>query len=438
MQRKPRRKAETKMSRAKKNLSLLLSFVLVLGLFGCVAEVPPSEEPKPDPALKGVLSEVEQQAVLTSTYAGQLEVKTLSRQNGNTVMGVHYPVTGMTAADADILAYVNERIASFDTYILSAGEKDFRMLSLDFSVSAYDDYTSVTFNEVRFYGENAREAVTICRTYGADGTRLTPEELFIKGKRAKVPGMFGVESFPEGVSFRVTEEAVTVMLETGDVSLKREEIEKICLAYSARDLDPDGKMIAITYDDGPSSANTGRLLDGLKERGVLATFFMVGTNVSYYPKLVRRIAEEGHCLGNHSYDHPQFTKIGAEKSVEQVEKTSKLIEDACGKRPLFVRPPYCSTNEEVRQALEYTLILWSVDPEDWKYRDVDTVREHIVDGAHDGAIVLVHDIHSTSVEGSLAAIDILLEEGYQFVTVEELFLHRDVEPVFAKHWYSVK
>lgn len=188
-----------------------------------------------------------------------------------------------------------------------------------------------------------------------------------------------------------------------------------------------GKLVALTFDDGPGPY-TDRLLDGLAERGVKVTFFMVGSNVANYPETVERVYNEGHQVANHSYSHPDLTGLSDSQVVSQISRTNDLLDLACGSgTDYLVRAPYGSTNGRVRSLVGAPLIYWSVDPQDWKYRDATTVKNHIVNYATDGAIILLHDIHSTSVDGALAAIDVLQQQGYEFVTVRELFRRRGVE-----------
>lgn len=199
-----------------------------------------------------------------------------------------------------------------------------------------------------------------------------------------------------------------------------------------------GKLVALTFDDGPGPY-TQRLLDGLKARDAKATFFMVGQNVARYPETVERMYQEGHQLANHSYDHANFTDCSDSEIRSQLDKTNRLLDMAAGKGSTYmVRAPYGSTNSRVRAAVGAPLTYWSVDPQDWKDRDAAIVKNRIVNNAHDGAIILVHDIHATSVDGALAAIDVLQKEGYEFVTVRELFRRRGVTLENGVQYYSCK
>ncbi len=184
------------------------------------------------------------------------------------------------------------------------------------------------------------------------------------------------------------------------------------------------KLVAITFDDGPGPY-TNRLLDGLKKRGAKATFFMLGSRAEAYPEVVKRVYREGHQVANHSYGHPDLTTLSDTAVKSQIQTTNSILDKACGKGSSYlVRVPYGSESSRVRSLIGAPLIRWSVDPLDWKYRNAATVKANILADTYDGAVVLVHDIHSTSVDGALSAIDALKSRGYEFVTVRELFRRR--------------
>lgn len=183
------------------------------------------------------------------------------------------------------------------------------------------------------------------------------------------------------------------------------------------------KLIAFTFDDGPGPY-TDRLLDGLKARGAKATFFMLGSRAQSYPSVVARVYREGHQVANHSYDHTELTALSDQGVRSQVQKTNAALKSACGAGDFMVRPPYGSFNRRVCSAIGAPAILWSVDTLDWLYRDSSTVTGNILRDSFDGAIVLMHDIHPTTIDGALHAIDSLKKRGYEFVTVRELFRRR--------------
>lgn len=196
-----------------------------------------------------------------------------------------------------------------------------------------------------------------------------------------------------------------------------------------------GMSIAITFDDGPNAQLTPKLLDMLKERGIKATFFVVGKNVEEYPDIVRRMANEGHEVANHSWSHPALTKLGAESFRKQIESTNEVIAKATGKRPVLMRPPYGATstilNRRLSEQFGLKVILWSVDPLDWKYRNSNRVYSTIIQNTAPGSIILAHDIHATTVAAMPATLDTLLGKGYKFVTVSEL-IAMEVPPQLVK------
>ena len=186
----------------------------------------------------------------------------------------------------------------------------------------------------------------------------------------------------------------------------------------------NGPYIAMTFDDGPSPELTPKLLDMLKARGIKATFFVIGQNAAQYPDILKRMVAEGHEIGNHSWSHPALPKLGADGVKKQIESTNAAIEQATGQKVTVMRPPYGATNSTLnhRFADQYGMkvILWSVDPLDWKYRNSARVSAQIIQGAHPGAIILSHDIHATTVAAMPETFDALLAKGYKFVTVSEL------------------
>lgn len=182
------------------------------------------------------------------------------------------------------------------------------------------------------------------------------------------------------------------------------------------------KTVALTFDDGPHAEWTPALLDGLKERGVKATFFLMGQNIPGKEQIVERMAEEGHLIGNHSYKHIQLTRAGTEEVCQAIEKTGEMIWELTGAKPQYVRPPYGDWNEELECQTGLTTVLWDVDSLDWKYRDRGRVVEKVCREVEDGDIILMHDIFQTSKDAALDIVDRLLAEGWQFVTVDELLV----------------
>ncbi len=181
------------------------------------------------------------------------------------------------------------------------------------------------------------------------------------------------------------------------------------------------KEIAITFDDGPKRGTTDVLLDGLKERNVSATFFLIGMQVSGLEDLVQRMAEEGHQIGNHTFSHVNLNTLDAYKQNEEITMCSQNIRQCVEREQVCVRPPYGEVNECLRAWIGAPLILWSVDTNDWTGKTADEIADYIVSEATAGDIILLHDIYENSVQGALMAIDRMQAQGYVFVTVEKMF-----------------
>lgn len=183
------------------------------------------------------------------------------------------------------------------------------------------------------------------------------------------------------------------------------------------------KRVAITFDDGPNPDYTAKLLEGLKERGVSATFFLLGVEIEESPELVEQMYEEGHLIGNHSYQHVNLCNLTDEKAIEQVVKTNELIEAITGERPQFIRPPFGSWKKNLDYETTMIEVLWDVDPLDWNTSNTDVVVKRVLKSVEDGDIILLHDASQSSVDAALQIIDQLQKEGYLFVTVDELILN---------------
>ena len=183
-----------------------------------------------------------------------------------------------------------------------------------------------------------------------------------------------------------------------------------------------GKVIALTFDDGPGPY-TAQLLDILDQHGAKATFFLIGSKVSSQANVVRSIHARGHQLGNHSWSHPELPKLPVDQIASEIDRTNDTIKQATGVTPTVIRPPYGAVNGVVLEQLRLrgmSSILWSVDTRDWADRNSDIVCSRAVAGARPGAIILMHDIHQTSVGAVPCILNALKQQGYSFVTIQGL------------------
>ena len=203
-----------------------------------------------------------------------------------------------------------------------------------------------------------------------------------------------------------------------------------------KEIDPSKPMIALTFDDGPS-ANTGRILDVLKQYNGRATFFVTGNRVANYRGTILRAQELGCEIAGHSWNHKDLTKLSESSIRAQILDVEKAIYSVTGVSPPIYRPPYGAQDSKVRRVsgeLGYALIMWSVDTLDWKYRNANYIYNAVMKGESDGAIVLCHDLHSTTADAMERVIPELVSRGYQLVTVSELIYHRAGKPEAGKSY----
>ncbi|MFC5213337.1 polysaccharide deacetylase family protein [Streptomyces coerulescens] len=193
----------------------------------------------------------------------------------------------------------------------------------------------------------------------------------------------------------------------------------------------EAKCVALTFDAGPSE-HSARLLDILKEEKVPATFFLLGKrHIEKYPELVERMADEGHEVANHTWDHKRLTELEADEIREEIERPNKEIERLIGRRPTLMRPPQGRTNDTVHdicRELGMSEILWSVTAKDYKTDDSDLIRQRVLDQTERDGIILLHDIYDGTVPAVPGIIDALKERGFVLVTVPQLLAPGQAEP----------
>ena len=189
--------------------------------------------------------------------------------------------------------------------------------------------------------------------------------------------------------------------------------------------------IALTFDDSPNEALTERLLDGLRERGAHATFFIIGQQIEGQEALLRRMAAEGHQIGNHTFTHRRLDNSGI-VGLHELERTEELLSATLGGSGYWVRPPWGFASAETLRETTVPLIHWSLDTKDWSVRDAEKIAQDVIDHAQSGDIVLLHDAYASSVDAALKAIDVLQSRGYEFVTVAELFEQMGVQPELGR------
>ncbi|WP_400246574.1 polysaccharide deacetylase family protein [Niallia sp. JL1B1071] len=185
-------------------------------------------------------------------------------------------------------------------------------------------------------------------------------------------------------------------------------------------IDPSKKVIALTFDDGPSNKPTKKILNALKKNNGHATFFVLGERVQYYPEVIQQTIKEGHEIGNHSWDHPLLTKMTKKAALKEFQDTDELLKEITGIETTLIRPPYGAIQKDLKKELEKEIILWTIDPKDWKQSSKKKIVDKVIKESKDESIILMHDIYDKSADAAVELIEKLTKEGYQLVTISQL------------------
>ncbi len=187
------------------------------------------------------------------------------------------------------------------------------------------------------------------------------------------------------------------------------------------------KLVALTFDDGPYTPVTSKILDTLEKYNGKATFFVVGDRAENYCKVLKRASDMGCEIGSHTYSHVNLANLSVPKMQREIEKSCNAISEVTGKEVRIIRPPEGATNESVKANIGMPMVMWSVDSRDWDYRNADKDYKSVMDNVFDGSIVLMHDLYPETADAVARIVPELAKQGYKFVTFSELMELRGVE-----------
>ncbi len=251
---------------------------------------------------------------------------------------------------------------------------------------------------------------------------------------------YQIASWADGeIKITIPYEEINDLLKEEYRNTSKEE-EVVSIIPEVRDLTKyqDKKLIAFTFDDGPSETNTNYLLDNLDKYDAKVTFFVLGSRVNSNKETIKRAYLEGNAIGSHTYNHRNLNLLSDVALMDEVKKTNEAIKDIIGTSPTLLRPPYGNLTDYGKELANMSIVLWNIDPLDWKYKDKNRVAQEIIEHAHDGAIVLVHDIYKSSVDGALLAMEELQKQGYAFVTINEMAQLRGIKLDTTTSYFSMK
>lgn len=454
----------------KKLLCVLLVFVILI-LAGCT-----NKNDTQQVMLHDYLGKVDSFESVVHEYGEEQSRVLFGEKMVATVM---YPQTHIESLDAEILRWINSVISEYQIESASKELKESTELSVNYnSYISSDGIVSIELSG-SYFGSALAHPADFAATFNADsrsGEMLTLDNLLKAGKREIIENTL-VETFGIDRDFSdedlltywvVAEDELRIILprgeflpmsdgkksftfsrkETSDLFKENrkpiEEIEKNedeaadTLPIIESSVDNKKPMVALTFDDGPS-AHTGRLLDIFEKYGGKGTFFVLGNTLDNRKETLRRMALQGHEIGNHSWSHRQFTNISSEEVKDQIMMTRAKIYEITGVDCKIVRPPYGACNDEIRNLgkdLGVSFVNWSVDTLDWKSKNADAVYNEIMKDVGDGHIILCHDLHKTTVDAMERVVPALIEKGYQLVTVTELLTARGGDITAGKMYYK--
>ena len=224
----------------------------------------------------------------------------------------------------------------------------------------------------------------------------------------------------------VSDGSDSFVIDTSNNSVSR--IKKTNYEYDVvinRKIDKSKKMIALTFDDGPNY-NTSKIIDVLNKYDIKATFFVLGSRAINNKDILKKMVDSGMEIGNHTYNHLLLTKYDEDMIRSEIEDTSEVIYNATKKRPKLLRPSYGSVNNKIKKVANMPIIIWDIDTLDWKYHNSKRITSRVVNKVRDGDIILMHDIYSASLNALSNIIPILQDNGYEFVTIDELFYYKGI------------
>lgn len=411
-----------------------------------VATKTPEPTATPDPT---ATPEPVIQVEFVTEYAHVQEAEEVIGKEGETVYGLRYPAFEEEQIKASVKEEAEALLAEeFEKLSEEATATD-AVIRIDYEDGAVRELSSVLFYvETETAEGTERRQKTWIYNKKKEET-VDADTLFAEPAYAYIGKMSGGEGTvteylltSEGAKFYYEEEEERKSVLIPYVELHTYmavTIDGNKVADRIRELDPDAPMIAFSFDDGPHHQLTPRLLELLEAYDARATFFLLGDRVlktQANKDTVKLIYESGHEVASHSHDHKRLNLLSKEEIREDLTKAREAIYSAIGEYPTMLRPPYGEHNETLHEYSYAPLIIWNIDSEDWSLKDAGKIADHVLSEVRDGKLLLMHDIHSFSVDAVELILPELKARGYQIVTVQELLYYKGVELINGKAYHS--
>lgn len=363
------------------------------------------------------------------------------------LVSINYPVTNINILDDKISAYVNQTYYNFKKMKsnikpelnISYTYKEINSEIVNVSIKT-EIITDKTINKIKTftYNKNNDKFLTMEDLVGdLEGFDYEiKKELLEKYQDADMEYLSNI-SYDY---FTIDDDNLTLYFNPTEIKSKYEELiyldipldslkllinidefeeNDTYLSIKKRNISLDDKVVALTFDDGPSKY-TEKILDVLKKYDACGTFFLIGNKVDFYRDVLKRMINEGSEIGNHSYDHKLLTRLSKKQFEEEINKTQDAIKKATGFTPLLFRPTYGGYTDLLKSYTDLKFVLWDVDSRDWQVKTKSKISQNVLPNVKSGSIILMHDNHEYSLNALNDIISNLKKQGYKFVTVSEL------------------
>lgn len=375
------------------------------------------------------------------------EIKT-TIENDDNLVSINYPVTNISALDDAVSAYVNKTYNNFKN-----SYQDIKKPELNISYT-YKELNDSVINISLNTEINAGKKINKIKTFTYDKNTekfLTMEDLVqdldvldydIKKELLEKYQEADMD-FLTNVSydyFTIDDENLTIYFNPTELKSTNKEMIYLDIPLNSlkllididkskgsdtyfnlkkRNISDEDKIVALTFDDGPSKY-TDSILDTLKKYNACATFFVIGNKVDFYDETLNKMLKNGNEIGNHSYSHKWLNRLSEQEFKNELNKTQEEVKKATGYTPKLFRPTYGGYSDRLKKYTDLTFVLWDVDSSDWKVKNTDKIIKNVIPNVKDGSIVLMHDNHKYAADAIEAVVKKLKEEGYEFVTISEL------------------
>lgn len=382
---------------------------------------------------------------LTGCTKSNEKIGMIIEKNKTSAISIHYPITNIKKIDQKVQNYIQQTYQNF-----KKEEKQYLQseLNIDYTYFSNQELHNICLTIYTSNYKDLKKEKTECITYHTKTKKyLYLKDLIeqkdwmnfintIKRKQNNQDFQQQIDSLSEKFSnFSLTNENLTIFMKNSEKTITLSfNLKEIPLKIEIKEnkkkeeaisqqvdflIDPTKPAIALTFDDGPTQY-TQEILEILKKENVSATFFVLGNKVDMFEDTIQKIVKSGSEIGNHSYNHKWLSRLSTEEIKSQIDKTQEKIKNITGIYPRYLRPTYGSINNRIRNATDLNIVLWDIDPKDWKNQSPEKTVQRILDKIDDGKIVLLHDNHKKTVKAIQLLIPKLKEKGYQMVTLSDM------------------